>query len=87
MARRVVSEPCNVPVNFRVTETMKTKLDAAADAEKISSTEWVRQAIQEKLDRKERSISDITDAELDLRIEAVLKRLIKERDREKSEKT
>lgn len=79
MARRIVTEPCNVPVNFRVTETMKRELDAAADEEHISSTEWVRKAIQEKLDRKMRIGSDIADNELRETIRSVVEEMLEEK--------
>lgn len=81
MARRVVTEPCNVPVNFRVTETMKRELDAAADEEHISSTEWVRKAIQERLDRKTRPAPDIADDELRETIRSVIAEMQEEKKR------
>ena len=82
MARRIVTEPCNVPVNFRVTETMKRELDAAADEEHISSTEWVRKAIQEKHERKRRIGSDIADNEHRETIRSVVEEMLDEKKRE-----
>lgn len=83
MARRVVTEPCNVPVNFRVTATMKRELDAAADEEHISSTEWVRKAIQERLDRRARPASDIADDKLRETIRSVVEEMLEEKKRAK----
>ena len=79
MARRVVTEPCNVPVNFRVTETMKRELDAAADEEHISSTEWVGKAIQEKLDRERNIESQISDDDFERRVVDIVTKMLNER--------
>lgn len=81
MARRVITEPCNVPVNFRVTETMKKQLDDAADKENIPSTEWVRRAIQEKLDRPHNFSSELSDETFNAIVETVLKKVDHELER------
>ena len=70
MAKRVVGDPCIVPINFRVTEKMKTELDSAADFQGISTTEYIRRAIQEKLDRERAEKSTENDT-----LNAILRRL------------
>jgi len=62
MVKRIIGEPCVVPINFRVSETMKKDLDSAADSQNISTTEYIRRAIAEKLAR-ESSLSAGSDSE------------------------
>lgn len=59
---------------------MRRNAEASADAVGQSLAEWIRRAIQEKLDRESNLISEqITDDELDARIEAILIRKLEEK--------
>ncbi|HJJ47583.1 MAG TPA: ribbon-helix-helix protein, CopG family [Methanocorpusculum sp.] len=64
MSKRVIGEPCIIPINFRVSETMKKELDSAADLQNISTTEYLRRAIAEKLERESRAHPCGADGEI-----------------------
>jgi len=49
MAKRVIDEPCNIPLYIRVSESMKTDIDRAADTCQMSTSEWLRRAISREL--------------------------------------
>lgn len=83
MAKRILDEPRNIQLGTRVSSSMKEKIDESADLLRISSNEWVIRAIQEKLDREMNGSSEISDDELDARIEAVLTRMLEEKKRAK----
>ncbi len=73
------------PVNtaqfsVRIPQQMKDRLQAAAVKQNMDGMTWIRQAISEKLERDEYGNSNISNDELDARIEAVLRRIEKERE-------
>ena len=80
MARRKIDDPCVVPINFRVSEVMKSEVDASADAQRISTNDWIRKAIQEKLNREKDPPGDALSTE---ELEEVVTRIIEEKLAEK----
>lgn len=80
MARRKIDAPCVVPINFRVSEVMKSEVDASADAQRISTNDWIRKAIQEKLNREKDPPGDTLSTE---ELEEVVTRIIEEKLEEK----
>lgn len=64
---------------LRCSRKMRSEAQQSADDLGQSLAEWLRRAIQEKLDREKNGGSDISDEELDARIEVVLKKMIEEK--------
>ncbi len=83
MARRKIDDPCVVPINFRVPVVMKSEMDASADAQRISTNEWLRKAIQEKLTREKDPPGDSLSTE---ELEQIIVRILEERLAEKQQK-
>lgn len=52
MAKRVIDEPCNIPLYIRVSESMKKAVDSAADECQMSTSEWLRRAVEHELERE-----------------------------------
>lgn len=72
MAKRHTELSTDVVMNFRINQRMKDAIDQQADAAGISSAEWIRRVLQEKLD-------GTADEELKQKIRAVYEELIAER--------
>lgn len=53
MAKRVIGESASATVYARIPPSLKNKMDSAADAAGLSTTKWLIEAIQEKLDPNE----------------------------------
>ena len=49
MARRKLEDSCNTTVIFRVTEKMKEEIDRLADSERMSTADWLRHLVEEKI--------------------------------------
>lgn len=50
MAKRRTELSADVIMNFRINQKMKDAIDRKADEAGISSAEWMRRVLQEKLD-------------------------------------
>ena len=61
--------------NIRCVKSLRDDAEASAKKQGQSLAEWIRRAIQEKLEREK---NQTTDDELELRIEAVLKKMLAE---------
>lgn len=80
MAKRKTEYTTDTVANLRVSRTMKDEIDNLADAEGISSAEWMRRVLQKELDRvygrnqeeKQYTKSEIKDAILELKKEGVI---------------
>lgn len=57
---------------------MKDKLQLSAEKQNIDGVDWIRQAIQEKLDREEHICQVLTDEELNTRIERIMSGMLSE---------
>lgn len=51
MGVRILEGRADVPINIRVSASMKSAMDSAADGMRISTAQYVRLAVQEKLER------------------------------------
>lgn len=51
MARRKMADPCTEPINMRITKKMKTEVDSLADSMRITTNDFIRMALQEKINR------------------------------------
>lgn len=60
---------------IRCTWEVREEVEALAKRDGQSIAEWMRRAVQEKIDREK---NQTTDDELELRIEAVLKKMLAE---------
>lgn len=61
--------------NIRCAKSLRDMAEESAKEQGQSLAEWIRRAIQEKLDREKNKVSD---DDLDARIEAVLKKMLAE---------
>lgn len=50
MVRRVTENRSDTPLNIRIPAVLKIEVDKAADSENVSTAEWVRKVLQEKID-------------------------------------
>lgn len=66
---------------IRCSYAMRDAAETAARNQGQSLAEWIRRAIQEKLDRD--AVDNVSDDDLDARIERVLTRMLKEKGVEK----
>lgn len=81
MAKRHTELSTDYVMNFRINLQMKTFIDNQADLAGISSAEWMRRALQEKIDSITGAQKNtISDDELDARIEKALRKMMIERD-------
>lgn len=81
MAKRSTGDDKLIQMGFRVSESLKSEIDAAADDAKLSSNSWLLLAAEEKLERDRNGGLEISDADLDARIEAVLTRMLEAKKR------
>lgn len=70
---------------IRCTVDQKNEAEESAIKAGQSLAEWIRRAIQEKIERERNPGRELSDEELDARIEAVLDRMIAEKERKKKE--
>lgn len=61
--------------NIRCVKSLRDEAEASAKEQGQSLAEWIRRAIQEKLDREK---NQTADDDLDARIEAVLRKMLAE---------
>lgn len=81
MARRKLEDSCNTTVIFRVTEKMKEDIDRLADSERMSTADWLRHTIEEKiqsaaLGEYEKSLSDSARVSVPAGMEAQLRDIV-----------
>lgn len=50
MVRRITENRSDTPLNIRLPANLKIEVDKAADLENVSTAEWVRKTLQEKID-------------------------------------
>ena len=80
MAKRKTEYTTDTVANLRVSRVMKDEIDSLADAEGISTAEWMRRVLQKELDRiygrnqeeKMFAKSEIKDAILELKKEGLI---------------
>lgn len=80
MGVRLLEGRADVPINIRVSASMKTAMDNAADKLRISTAHYIRLAVQEKLDRDYSStapVSNVTDTKLRELIREEVKNLLR----------
>ena len=79
MAKRGPRDDKLIQMGFRVSESLKLEIDAAADEAKLSSNSWLLLAAEEKLERDQKGGSGISDDELRETIKSVVEEMLEEK--------
>jgi predicted DNA-binding protein len=70
-----------IQLSIRMSAKFRDECKQLSDAAGQTLAEWIRRAMREKLEREVNGESDISDEELDARIEAILTRMLEEKKR------
>ena len=82
MARRKMADPCTEPINMRITKKMKTEVDSLADSMRTTTNDFIRMALQEKINRvnsereAESARADAAAAEMEERVRRIVMRVL-----------